>query len=92
MNVTELKALHLSYYQESFLFTKENMALSGDTMKNYGVRSNVQVSVRYDRNDNYVPHDELAHELYRKNPTKGGLSDSHYFGQDGKLLPGAKPI
>ena len=90
MNASQLKALHLTFNPESLFFTKNNMAHGGDTMKNYGVRSNVKVMVDYDRQGNFAPHEETAYELFRKQKTSQGFDTSVFFGMDGKLLTGAK--
>jgi len=50
----------------SYFFTRDTMRFFGDTMANYGVRSN---------NIKGLP----VWELYRKKPVKHGLINSSYF-------------
>ena len=55
-------------------FTRSSMKFFGDTMKNYGVRSEI-INIR--REDNVE-----VWELYRKRPVKHGLKNSAYFRKD----------
>lgn len=50
-------------------FSKLNMKFFGDTMKNFGVRSNTINGIE-------------VWELYRKKPVKRNLQRSHYFRKD----------
>jgi hypothetical protein len=53
-------------------FSRENMKVFGDTMKNYGVRETT-INTWTDEN----PVD--VYELYRRKPVKCGLSNSAFF-------------
>ena len=50
-------------------FNRSAMKFFGDTMKNYGVRSNAIDGIE-------------VWELYRKRPVMHGLQNSHYFRKD----------
>jgi len=56
---------------EPFFFTRETMRFWGDSMKNYGLRSNVTVETRNGP--------VACFELYRKRPVKHGLDSSAFF-------------
>ncbi|MBT94315.1 MAG: hypothetical protein CMA60_05760 [Euryarchaeota archaeon] len=64
----EIERLH----PDSKFFARENMRFFGDTMRNFGVREPRKIV------DN-MGGERMAYELYRKQPVKHGLSESHYF-------------
>lgn len=66
MNVSQLKA-HVEANTTTEFFSKETMKFWGDTMRNYGVRSDT------------LEDGQEVWELYRKNPVKNGLQSSAYF-------------
>ena len=67
MTPSELK----KYTQETnpHFFSRSTMKFFGDTMRNYGVRSNTIDSIE-------------VWELYRKRPVAHGCQNSHYFRKD----------
>lgn len=71
MTASELKANVEQTESDSFFFTRDTMKFFGDTMRNYGVCSNV-VSTHTQSNI-------AVWELYRKKPVKHGLQESAYF-------------
>lgn len=68
----DLKYLVENRGKESHFFSRENMRFSGDTMRNYGVRSQPVIVQTY-------AGPVLSWELYRKRPVKHGLFDSAFF-------------
>lgn len=73
MTPSQLKA-HVDARGSKF-FIPRNMRWSGDTMKNYGVRSVTFLILETGR-------EEECWELYRKQPTRYGLADPAYFRKD----------
>lgn len=73
MNASELKYRVESAGHDSHFFTRETMRFFGDTMRNYGVRSQ-PVTVQ-----TYSGESVQCYELYRKHPVKHGLSGSAFF-------------
>lgn len=55
----------------SYFFTREAMSFFGDTMRNFGVRPGRLRRFSGDIVDVW--------ELYRRQPVKHGLKDSHFF-------------
>jgi hypothetical protein len=53
-------------------FTRANMRVNGDTMKNYGVRGPIDITTNMDEV-------VQAYELYRRKPVRFGLTRSAYF-------------
>lgn len=81
MTPSELKYHVESSAHESHFFTRKTMSFFGDTMKNYGVRSEM-IRCYYDADGVYIGGagvDVEVWELYRKRPVKHGLKDSAYF-------------
>lgn len=81
-----MKASELKYHvsqTDSHFFDRSSMKFFGDTMANYGVRSDV-IRTEYDENGNYVKDgvEVEVWELYRKRAVKHGLKDSAYFAKD----------
>ena len=69
---------------DSHYFDRTSMRFFGDTMANYGVRSDVVVT-NYNANGDYVGEGGVSvevWELYRKRAVKHGLKDSVYFAKD----------
>lgn len=65
----------------SHFFSRENMKFSGDTMRNYGVRSAV-IRTNYNADGAWMGKDGIdleVWELYRRRPVKHGLKASAYF-------------
>lgn len=64
----------------SKFFTRSTMKFFGDTMKNYGVRTNkIKTYVRHESGIITGYGDVDVWELYRKNPVKCGLTGTSYF-------------
>jgi hypothetical protein len=81
MNASELKYNVEQSNHDSHFFDRSSMKFSGDTMRNYGVRSAV-IRTMYDAEGNYAGAEGVemeVWELYRKRPVKHGLRDSAYF-------------
>ena len=74
MTPSELKAEVARKDTETYFFDHKTMKFFGDTMRNYGVRSEVI--------DTYSEKDIEVWELYRRRPVKHGLKDSAYFRKD----------
>jgi len=66
MTPTELKNSHQEHHPCSLFFSQSIMRFFGDTMANYGVRSEIVNGID-------------CWELYRKKPVKFDLQSSHYF-------------
>lgn len=86
MTPSELKYHVENAGHESHYFARRSMKFSGDTMRNYGVRS-ATVHTAYDAQGNYTGnHTEgvpvECWELYRKRPVKHGLQSSAYFAKE----------
>ena len=64
----EIERLH----PDSKFFARENMKFFGDSMQNYGVRQPRKIV-------DIMGDERIAYELYRKQPVKHGLSESHFF-------------
>ena len=65
----------------SRFFSRENMKFSGDSMRNYGVRTTV-ARTNWTASGEYVEGDGVtrtAWELYRKRATCRGMKSSAYF-------------
>ena len=71
MTASELKYNLEHSGNEPYYFTRRTMKFFGDTMRNYGVRSNVVFD--------YEGNKHLVWELYRKNPVKCNNQSSDYF-------------
>lgn len=83
-----MKASELKYHVEqanieSYFFDRKSMKFFGDTMANYGVRSEL-VQSNYDAEGNYVEDGVWIEvwELYRKKAVKHGNKSSSYFAKD----------
>lgn len=57
---------------DSKFFARENMKFFGDTMRNFGIRQPRKIV-------DIMGDERMAYELYRKQPVKHGLSESHFF-------------
>ncbi|MNC14377.1 hypothetical protein D3C75_621530 [compost metagenome] len=78
-----MKASELKYHVEqtdSNYFDRKSMKFFGDTMANYGVRSDT-IQSHYNEAGDWVEGGVMVEvwELYRKRPVKHGLKDSVYF-------------
>lgn len=72
MTVHDLRYMVENWGTETHFFSRGNMKFAGDTMANYGVRSQpVLVET--------IHGPTLAWELYRKRPVKYGLQKSAFF-------------
>lgn len=80
---SSLKALYEGNEENTarHYFEPDTMRLSGDTMRNYGVRQ-VFVVKRY--GSNQLPY--AAWDLYRIKPVTSGVIRSEYFSLEGRLL------
>ena len=81
MTPSELKYHIESSGHESYFFTRKTMSFFGDTIKNYGVRSEI-IRCYYDSEGVYIGTEGVdveVWELYRKRPVKHGLKESAYF-------------
>ncbi len=82
MNASELRSKIESAGHETHFFDRKTMQFFGDRMSNFGVRKGPTIEAyHYDASGNYcdIPRRVETWELYRRNPVKHGLSDSHYF-------------
>ncbi len=75
MTPSELKLQLERRGTETHFFSRRNMAFSGDTMRNYGVRSAV---IKTNSGEENVE----CWEVYRRHPVKHGLSSSAFFRKD----------
>ena len=70
--INKMTPANLKYCTQDIVprfFSRSNMKFFGDTMKNFGVRSNTIDGIE-------------VWELYRKKPVKCDLQISHYFRKD----------
>ena len=83
MTAAELKHQVEIHGHESYFFTRDTMDFFGDTMRNYGVRSNSNVV-------DYRGETHECWELYRRQPVKHHLSSSTYFDKQTfqRIFPG----
>ena len=74
---------HVQNGKRGHFFDRSTMNFFGDTWGNYGCQP-VLVKCKYS--------DEIsqAHELFRRLPVNGGLFDSRFFTDEGKLLIGVE--
>lgn len=86
MKTAKMTPAELKYNVEqtgSYFFERRSMKFFGDTMRNYGVRSQtVMIRTSYDESGNFTSHEGVdveCYELYRKSPVKHGLKDSAFF-------------
>lgn len=75
MNASELKYRVESAGHDSHFFTRNNMRFAGDTMRNYGVRSQPMTLETYSG-------PVRVWVLYRKRAVKYGLKSDAYFNCD----------
>lgn len=76
MTPSELKRKVQEAGHDPYFFSRENMRFFGDTMRNYGVRTDyVEVQGMHDP----YPQKIEVWELYRKHPVKHGNQSSAYF-------------
>ena len=67
--MTPANLKYCTQWTNPFFFLRSTMKFFGDTMKNYGVRSDVIDGID-------------VWELYRKKPVMHDLQNSHYFRKD----------
>lgn len=80
MTSSELKA-KVEFNTTTYFFSSDAMKFFGDTLRNFGVRSDTIISY-YNSEGDYVGLEGIpveVWELYRKKPVKHGLKKSHYF-------------
>ena len=80
MTPSELKYKIEQTGRESHFFARSSMKFFGDTMRNYGVRSDVIECYKEDD----MSQTEIVEvwELYRKRPVKHGRTGSSFFRKD----------
>jgi len=83
MKASELKYNVEQANTESYFFDRKSMKFFGDTMANYGVRSEL-IQSNYNEKGEYVESGVWIEvwELYRKKAVKHGNKASAYFAKD----------